>query len=159
MMQDREKPAAMALERFETLIDAYGADADLWPDDERDSALALLEQSDRAQRLVAEAAELDEILNQAPAVEPSAALRQRVLDAAPDRRRSWLERLDSWTTSLWPFSPRWQPALALGAAAAFGIVIGASSPEGELVSDPMEVAELAFDIDYDADADEWSELP
>jgi hypothetical protein len=159
MTQERDKPAAMALERFETLVDAYGSESDLWPDDERASAQALLDQSDEAQRIVDEAAELDGLLGQSPAVEPSAALRQRVLDAAPSPHKSWLERLDGWTTSLWPFTPRWQPTLALGAAALFGIVIGASSPEGELVSDPMEVAELAFDVDYDADADDWSEMP
>jgi hypothetical protein len=149
----------MAFERFETLVDAYGSEPNLWPDDERTAGLALLERSDEAQRVVEEAADLDALLGQAPAVEPSPALRRRVLEAAPSAQKSWLERLDGWTTSLWPFTPRWQPVLALGAAAVFGILIGASSPEGEPTSDPMEVAELAFDVDYDADVDDWSELP
>jgi hypothetical protein len=159
MTQDDNKPAAMALDRFEEMVDAYGADSSAWPDDERSAAMALLERSEQAQRLVDEAAELDALLDEAPSIAPSPSLRRRVLESAPKRRRPWLERVDSWTAQLWPFTPRWQPVSVLAAAAVLGVFIGVSSPDSTAASEPVEIAELAFYPDVDEVSDDWSELP
>ncbi|MBW2525156.1 MAG: hypothetical protein JRI23_13315 [Deltaproteobacteria bacterium] len=160
MTQDRDEAAAVDIERFQEILDAYGADSSAWPDDERQAAEAFAEEDAAGRAALAEAVALDELLGAAPSIQPSAALRRRVLEAAPEPRRSWLEVLDRWTVSLWPFTPRWQPAAALAAAAALGVVIGASSPDGTLTTEPIEIAEVAFDdIDAEDSADEWGELP
>ena len=146
------KSERLTLSRLEAIIDAYGAAPDAWPPAEREAALALLEQSPRAQLRLEEAAALDSLLAAAPTMEPSADLRRRVLAAAPRPRASWLSRLDEWTAGLWPFSPRWQPAAALAVAAALGVVLGAGWPEaGSSSSEPPDVVELAFGTD-----DDWS---
>lgn len=71
----------MNLERFTELLDAYGADLDRWPASEQAAATALL--SDRADAREAQrrAAAVDTLLLHAslPDLEPSDALRQRVL--------------------------------------------------------------------------------
>jgi len=141
----------LSLTRLAAIIDAYGAEPDAWPQAEREPALALLERSPRAQQLLAEATALDSLLAAAPTLEPSAELQRRVLAAAPRPRTSWLRRLDEWTAGLWPFSPRWQPAAALVAAATLGVVLGAGWPEDGSSSEPPDVVELAFGTD-----DDWS---
>ena len=154
MTRSSDKPPFMELAQFETLVDTYGADAEAWPADEREQALALLERSGDARRLLDEAAALDALLDEAPGLEPCAALRQQVLDAAPGPRTSRLRRLDRWTEKLWPFTPRWQPAVAMAAAGVLGVVLGASLPETSDAVEPVDVAEIAFGTEAD-----WSEMP
>lgn len=154
MTRSSDRPRSTDLERFETLVETYGADTQTWPASERESAAALLERSSEAQRMLDQATELDALLDEAPGLEPSAALRQQVLDAAPARSASWLGRLDGWTVRLWPFSPRWQPAAAMVAAGVLGVVLGASLPDATDTTEPVDVAELALGTDED-----WSEMP
>lgn len=56
----------MVLDRFKTLVDAYGADPDRWPQDERAAAQDLLVQSAAARAYAAAAAPLDLILDRTP---------------------------------------------------------------------------------------------
>ena len=159
MTKDRDTSASMTLERFEDLVDAYGARPDQWPEDEREPALALLADSPQAQRAADEATALDGLLDEAPSVEPSAALQRQVLAAAPTQRPTWLERLDRLTERIWPFTPRWQPATGLAAAAVFGVVVGTMVPDTAAASEPVDVAELAFGSETDWDSIDESELP
>ncbi|MBW2452916.1 MAG: hypothetical protein JRI68_00300 [Deltaproteobacteria bacterium] len=159
MNKTPDRSAPMSLERFEDLLDVYGASPDRWPADERDGGLALLADDAHAQQLVATAQALDDLLDAAPSEEPSAALRSRVLAAAPERPLTWRARLDQFTAQLWPFTPRWQPATGLAAAALLGIVVGTAVPETAAASEPVDVAELAFGSETDWQSAEESELP
>ncbi|MBI3784265.1 MAG: hypothetical protein HY270_12790 [Deltaproteobacteria bacterium] len=73
----------MSLERLRALLDAYGANPDRWPPQERAAALALLEQSPEAQRWRDASARIDALLDHAPGFEVSATLIDRSLAAAP----------------------------------------------------------------------------
>ncbi len=149
----------MSLERFEELVDAYGAQSGRWPDEDRELALALVSNCAQAQQALQAAVVLDELLDQAPSEDPSAALRRQVLAAAPKRQLGWLGRLNQLTEQWWPFTPRWQPATGLALAAAFGIVVGTMVPDTAAASEPVDVAELAFGAESDWDASNESDLP
>ncbi|MBS4048778.1 MAG: hypothetical protein KG075_20710 [Alphaproteobacteria bacterium] len=71
----------MNLERFTELLDAYGADLDRWPASEQAAATALLTDRADAREAQRRAAAVDTLLLRAdlPEIEPSDALRQRVL--------------------------------------------------------------------------------
>lgn len=106
----------MGLDRFEILIDAYGAEPGRWPPAERAEALALLAREPRAQALAQAAAELDGLLDRAPAPAPSDLLRHRVLATAPGRRAG--------------ISPLgWASGAGWAAAAAAGVLVGISLGE------------------------------
>ena len=76
----------MPLARFRALLDAYGANPDRWPPEERDAARALLAQSPHAQRWRDASAQLDAILDLAPAGATASALVERILAAAPEHQ-------------------------------------------------------------------------
>jgi hypothetical protein len=79
-MNDRSQ---MTLARLGELLDAYGADPERWPPEEREAAGVLLAQSAEAQRRCEASAQLDAILNLVPAHAASSALLERVLAAVP----------------------------------------------------------------------------
>jgi hypothetical protein len=81
-MNDRSQ---MTLARLGELLDTYGADPGRWPPEERDAALALLAHSAEAQRQREASAQLDAVLNLAPAHAAPPALVERILAAAPQR--------------------------------------------------------------------------
>lgn len=103
----------MGLERFQELIDAYGAEPSRWPLAERAGAEALLAVDAQARSLVTDAAALDALLNAAAAPEPSDLLRHRVLRAAP-RARAAISRFG------------WASGAGWAAAAAAGVLVGVS---------------------------------
>ena len=77
----------MSLERFAQLAEAYGADFDRWPEDERFAAISLAGRSEEARSLLADAQGLDYLLSRlgrSPA--PSEALEERVASLGPERR-------------------------------------------------------------------------
>ena len=76
----------MTSERLRQLLDAYGASPDRWPPEEREAALALLENSIEARAERDRAARLDAVLDLAPAEQPSPGLIERVLAASPAKR-------------------------------------------------------------------------
>jgi hypothetical protein len=78
-----EHTSTMSLERLRALLDAYGANPDRWPAEERASALALLEQSPQAQRWRDASASVDALLDHAPGFEGSATLIDRILTSTP----------------------------------------------------------------------------
>ena len=75
----------MSLARLRALLEAYGANPDRWPAEERSAALALLAQSPEAQGWRDASAHLDALLDQAPTHEGSAALIERIVAAARAR--------------------------------------------------------------------------
>jgi len=101
----------MTIERLRTLLEAYGARAERWPEDERAPALAFLASSAEAEALRRAAARLDAALDLLPAPEASADLMARVMARAPNAQRR----------SAHPW--RWSIAAALPLAAAAAVVI------------------------------------
>jgi hypothetical protein len=147
------------LERFAVLVESYGASPDGWPEDEREGALWLLEQSAEAVRMHQDAQALDLWLDAAPDVEPSAALRARVLDAAPMPETSWSERWSRVIATIWPFGPTWQPATALAAAAVLGLTFGLAAPEQTEVSSEGEMVVAEVMLDTGDLGEFWNEVP
>jgi hypothetical protein len=88
----------MNLERFGALAQAFGGDPARWPPAHRDAACELALADPQAQMLLAQAASLDALLDEAPAQPASLALRTRLAEAAQDlapsrRRLSWVAGL------------------------------------------------------------------
>jgi hypothetical protein len=77
-----ERTNAMTLDRFEQLLDAYGAAPARWPDAERSSAEELLARSVVARERWQAAADLDRLLDALRAAAPSAELATSVLAGA-----------------------------------------------------------------------------
>ncbi len=155
-------PSRLTLERFEELLDLYGADLARFPKEERAAAAALVAADPHAQRLHAQALALEAGLQGMPAPEPSAALRRAVAEI-PLRH----PQPAAGAASLLPL--RWRSAWALFASAALMVALGALSGSltrdadltalaagsaevepGASDSDPLaELAELAFASDLD----------
>ncbi|MFZ5670860.1 MAG: hypothetical protein ACOY4K_15340, partial [Pseudomonadota bacterium] len=87
----------MNADRFRDLAEAYGGSIARWPAETQDAAFAfLMRDPAEADAILAEARDLDAALDAAEVPAPSAALRRRVLEAAPPpRRRAPLAR---WLT-------------------------------------------------------------
>lgn len=107
--------------RFEALAEAFGGDVTRWPEAERGAALALLaDQPALAREVLAAATRLDGMLDALPAPAAGAALRGRVLAAAPMARpaRSWRR----WLTGA-------GVGFGLATACAAGLVAGVSAAQ------------------------------
>ena len=107
----------MNAQRFESLVEAYGAEPRRWPAGERAAAEAFARTGQGA-ALLAAAAELDCVLEAAPAPQPSAASRARILEAAP-RPRAWRGELERWLRAV-------APGAGLVAAGLAGVLFGAT---------------------------------
>ena len=109
-------------DRVRALLEAYGADPQRWPADEREEARRLIAADPL---LAAEIAAFDTLLDALPAPLPNPALRV-ALKAIPERARfDWADRL----FALWPFGAPWRPAAGLVAAALVGVVVGIATPD------------------------------
>ena len=106
----------MSLLRFNELLDAYGADPERWPLEDRVAATELLARSSEARALARNAAEVDDLLEAVPLNLPSsgdsATLVARIMDSLPMAQRVSELRF-GW--------PNWT---ALAAASVAGLVIG-----------------------------------
>jgi len=89
----------MDLNRFETLVAAYGATPSRWPDEERDAAQAFARADPRAAASLAEADSIDALLFAHRVAEPSRTLRAMVIEGAP-RKRRLTGRARLWWTGL-----------------------------------------------------------
>ena len=76
-------PSVMTLQRLQQLLDAYRANPEQWPWEERVAALALLAYSTEARAQRDAAAGLDALLDLAPVAQPSPELAARILAAVP----------------------------------------------------------------------------
>lgn len=109
----------MTRERFEHLADAYGGDLRRWPQSEREAARALAATDIQAAALLRDADGLDALLDAAPRVVASHALREQVIAAAAGaglgRRRSGIGVM------AWLSGAGWAAAACAGAV--FGVVL------------------------------------
>jgi hypothetical protein len=90
----------MTSERFLALVAAYGADARRWPEAERAAAQAFAAADPRASAALAEADAVDALLQASCVIQPSMALRDRVIASAVGaglkagrEGRRWLDRV------------------------------------------------------------------
>jgi hypothetical protein len=111
------------LKQFLRLIDIHGADPARWPVAERAAAQRRAATDPAAQRALAEARRLGELLARVPA--PAAGDTRRRIAASlaqlpPQQSPYW------WPApiALWDLLPRWPRAAALATMAALGILVG-----------------------------------
>ena len=130
---------AMTPERFETLLQSYGALREHWPAAERAGLDARLAESPEARAAWRAAARLDALLQAAPAPAPSAALTRRVenlVTALPARRARWWRRAKgSRTTRIL------RPAL-IAASGVLGIGIGIAAAPQQPVAPLYETVDV-----------------
>lgn len=146
----------MNLNRFQALIDAYGADAERWPFGERDAAEALLEESGAARAILSEARTLDALLADAPPVAVSPALKNRVLDIAEETHQQWIRKdlPRPFRLSLSFFLPR---LAGVALAAYMGFIVGGSLVNTEQYSNgtalqaSVDLSGVVFGEDYEED--------
>lgn len=122
----------MNRERFEHLLEAYGADFARWPAEERDAAAAFaVAHADELTTALSEARALDAALAGAASPMPETdLLAARILRARPQRR---------------VFDAR--GALALAACAVFGVMLGYG---GGLFTPLADQDESYFDLAFEA---------
>jgi hypothetical protein len=146
----------MNLDRFIDLLDAYGADLDGWPQAELAAATALLAALPEAREAQRRAAAEDALLLRAelPEIEPSDALRQRVLAQVaglPAAQRAagafgWRAQVIEALALMFPTGRSLPQLAALALALAIGISagftnLGLEAQETDLVS--VQIASAA----------------
>lgn len=130
---------AMNLERFEQIVDAYGAEPRAWPEAERDAALAFCNADPRACTLRDEAQALDALLAKSENPAPDRALENRIMAdykgkmAGPSRR--------------WLGAGALAASLILGVTAAWVILRPHSGVD---LSDPAAWEVLGDDLEFGA---------
>ena len=115
----------MTQERFELLLEAYGANPASWPESEREAALKHLEASPHARRLFDEAAALDRLIDRAETLAVSPALQAKLLAALP-RPRDRAAYVFAWPSVLG--GGRWIHATAFAMSLLLGLAVGAIVP-------------------------------
>ena len=112
-------------ERFNTLIETYGTQAQRWPEDEREIAIAYLRTTPSARLIVEEYQELDDLLD-LHCIPSLTLIEKRVLSNSLNLvRETLIDRLLNW---LLPHSERvlawiWRPALVAAFPLVFGIFL------------------------------------
>lgn len=123
-MMSNEK---MTFTKFETVLTAYGARAEAWPDELRDAMLGYIETDTQAKALLAREAQLDNFLSDR-LPEPRRALQEAVLrdmHTALDPRNQTTDALMGYPVGLSPMPARRAYGLAITALAAcfaFGFI-------------------------------------
>lgn len=109
----------MTFERFQSLAEAWGGAIARWPAEVQDAAYAFMAASpEQADAVLAEARATDALMDAAPALSTSIALRDRVIAAAP-AARARRSRLWRWMTGA-------GVGAGLAAATAAGVMAGVS---------------------------------
>jgi len=100
--------------RFDQLVEAYGAAPWRWPDDERDAALRFAQGAPAASDRLAKARALDDALDVWAMAAASGTVRDKILKAAPGWRTPAIRQ------------PRfWWAGAGLASACALGVAVGA----------------------------------
>jgi len=86
-------------ERFQALADAYGSVVARWPEVHREAAQRMATEP-AARAILTEASLLDQTLDTWRVAAPAAALRNRILTAAPVRTRHFAVRSRLWWSGL-----------------------------------------------------------
>lgn len=133
----------MDTDRLIVLIDAYGSDPQRWPERERQAAMALLAVSPEAQGRLREAARIDRLLAvRLPELEPSAALRNRILAQAlpqPRAAANWRMQVADALDLLFPRGRATPQFAVLALALAIGIGAGLANVDLDAGSSDLTV--------------------
>lgn len=140
----------ISLQRFEQLLDAYGASPQRWPDHERAAALQLLEHSAQAAQLLQNARWLDQQLDQLPAPDFVYLNTTLLTVLLPARSKKWTDQLLEWLVPAQARSAAvfWRPAalaslpLMLGMAVGNQLEVFSDADTTDLYSVDMEETEL-----------------
>ena len=151
-MQDRERPE-LDLERFRSIVDAYGTDPSKWPQEERETALRFMGGFTEAIEIVNQAADLDQLLNQMPTIEPSLSL-QRAVAEIPARNASQPQQPEVfYLSNLFVRSVLWKSALAATLAVLLGLASGFATVNTNVTTEDQtnwdDFSSLAFATDLD----------
>jgi hypothetical protein len=150
---------AIELAALKSRLEISGADRTRWPAQERLRFASMLTQDKDAQRLVAEAAALDRLLDVMPAPDPArlGSLIDRIVAAAEAEGAPSAENVVSITTARRPAAPArtpihqrssWQAAALLAASLFVGAFVGTS---GMLESAVPGLTGATYDVaDLDA---------
>jgi hypothetical protein len=151
MKDNREKK--LDLRRFRTIVDAYGTDSRKWPEEERDAALLLINDSSEALEIIEKAKQLDLLLDEVPMMEPSSALKLAVAEI-PIKAPSMASKQDAlfWQKIL-PLGAMWKTAMAAALAMVLGVVTAVATMEPVVSADNQtgweDFSGLAFVPDMD----------
>lgn len=115
----------MKLGNFSQVIEIYGADSAMWPEDLREDLEAFLAKNESARSLLSEYSQLEQSLDKI-AVPDFPGLETRVLNQSlSPRQQSLFVSLISWLLPTENFGANlWRPALAACLPLVFGIVLG-----------------------------------
>ena len=141
-MGENETPDGpeLDLDRFQAIVEAYGASPDRWPAEDRTRALSLLAHSADAKRIHAAAERLDTVLDSAAPPPPDAAFAERI------RGLPWRppEAASAYRESGYAVLRRIAAVLLVGLV---GVAIGLAIPRGGTSSgggaDPAGPAAIA----------------
>lgn len=126
----------MKLGRFSAILDAYGADPQRWPSNEREDALALTKSSVPAARALAEARALDSVLLRqafpdiAQETGQFTVLHSAIISGVRRRTDTWFGRwfgIDLAPSQLWPSLAGLALASVLGFAVGLGGLLQAET--------------------------------
>ena len=147
-MTDHHAPDQRVLE----VIEAYGADPQVWPDEDRAQVEAAIAQApDLYEAALNEARLLDEVLSLETVPEPPISLFEDVLRAAPRGASTQSTSRVWWLRALFPDGVRW-PAGAAFASLAMGVGGGfsyaATGPEPYTETEQVYLEAFGYDT-YD----------
>jgi hypothetical protein len=142
------------LARVASVVEAYGADPARWPASEREAVQCLNSSSAQAERVLAQARELDLVLASATPPPQSAALERRLLNDFDRLQIRWSLRkwIYSVALAVWPGAPLWQPAAVFGLALAIGIAVAIVAPLDLRPSEENSASVFALDAAPDSNA-------
>ncbi|HET9953381.1 MAG TPA: hypothetical protein VFQ61_02695 [Polyangiaceae bacterium] len=150
----RRRASALSEERFQSLLEAYGARLAAWPEAEREAVEALLESSASARDALAREADLDRALFSA-SVDPalSTSLERRLAELPVRHPRPAGKDAQS-ALSHWLKRWFWAPALGFSALTLLAVVLGSrvdeaatAVPEEDVVTASDSLAlELALGV-------------
>ena len=145
-MNEPQSPAGFTIEALADLLDRHGGNPERWHEACRAQALALVQADAEAQRLLAEAQELDVLLDALPTPAMPPHLPGRVLDALP---RDFAEVVLDWLAANF-----WRPVGFALAPLLVGFALGNAQQEGTgdledavtlLAFDEVQLYDLAED--------------
>lgn len=113
----------MGFDRLTSLIDAYGADPERWPADERAAGLLLLANSAEARAYARDAATLDALLDRVP-LRPTVTVDPAMLAARIARAPARPATARPSFAARWGFGFGWANIAALAAAGIVGFMVG-----------------------------------
>ncbi|MEL6862369.1 MAG: hypothetical protein AAGL11_11060 [Pseudomonadota bacterium] len=143
-------------ERVFELIETYGAEPGAWPEEEREAATTLVaSEPETFAAALDEARALDALLMSETVPEPSAALTDAILSAAPAAARQRKSLLGHLGAMVFPQGARW-PAGAALASLMMGLVGGYAYASTGAGYDQVEDAYYAA-FGYDTN-DAWTSL-